>query len=190
MSDPIKMWRYRIPGEPGNDNGGVVILDSTGYFSAITDYGNYAFYWSAHGMADFRQFVIGIEESWDYVAGKLGGLRLTRVFDAEATALDLKRELLKWRRNEDVEKDEAREEWARLEELENGYLTADEWASQTIFENLSERCQYRMDGDLEAFCKKLMPRLANLLRAELTAEGLTFPERRRNPTDCWPQKTT
>jgi hypothetical protein len=184
------MWRYRIPGEPGNDSGGVVIMDSTGYFSAVTDYGNYAFYWSAHGMDDFRQFVIGLEESWDYVASKLGGLRLTHIFDEEATALDLKRELLEWRRQGGVEKDEAREEWARLEELENGFLTADEWGSLTIFENLSERCHYRVDRDLEAFCKKLMPRLANLLRAELTAEGLSFPKSRRSPTDSQPNKPT
>ena len=177
MSDPIKMWRYRIPAEPGNDSGGVVILDSTGYFSAVTDYGNYAFYWSAHGMADFRQFVVGLEDSWDYVAGKLGGLALTRIFDAEATALALKKELLELRRARYLGKEATQEEWLLLNDLSDGCVSAEDWHRSTkVFHQDTECVRYRVDRDLEAFCKKLMPRLANLLRAELTAEGLTYPK--------------
>lgn len=177
MSDPIKMWRYRIPGEPGRDSGGVVILDSTGYFSTVSDYGNYAFYWSAHGMSDFRQFVIGLEKSWDYAASKLGGHRLTHIFDAEATAKALKKELLDLRRARYLGKETTETEWLYLKDLEEGELSPEDWHRLTqVFHHDTGGAQYRMDRDLEAFCKKLLPRLAVLLRAELVAEGIPLPK--------------
>jgi hypothetical protein len=158
-------------------------MDSTGYFSAVSDYGNYAYQWHAHGAEDFRKFVAGLEDSWDYLAGKLGGYRLTHVLDVEATAAHLKKELLTQRNTKALKKVTAREEWSQLESLESGDISLEEWRRNTLVFQYDIDCvRYRVDSDLERFCKRLVPRLAKLIRAELGAASPQTPETPSNPT--------
>lgn len=59
----IQVYRYRIPGST-HDSGGIVFMDETGVFSAVTDFGNYAYRWcwdeSERTRQDFRDFIVKI----------------------------------------------------------------------------------------------------------------------------------
>lgn len=174
MTTPVKMYRYVVPSDAHREGWGIFIIDSTGYFSAVSDYGDYAYLWNAHGMADFRQFVVRLARDWDYAATKLGGYDKNHRFDTERTGKDLKRELLNMRRERALEKEDAREEWDNIHDFQHGNLSVEQWYERsTVFSNPSEHMRYRRDSDLEAFCKKLLPRLAAVVRAELEAEGLS-----------------
>lgn len=49
---------------------GQVVLTSDGMFSAVTDYGNFAYSWRSFGK-DFREFIIGLNVG--YFATKMAG---------------------------------------------------------------------------------------------------------------------
>lgn len=72
----VKIWRYRLP-KSKFDQGGVVILDETGLFCAVTDFGNYSYWWpwgsEDRAREDFRSFIAGIcdKKYPDYILGKL-----------------------------------------------------------------------------------------------------------------------
>lgn len=65
------IWVYDLPSVAG-EGWGTFILRSDGYFSCVTDYGNYAFRWLRHGEDDFRAF--WLKDRWNfpsYVVSKL-----------------------------------------------------------------------------------------------------------------------
>jgi hypothetical protein len=150
-------------------------MDSTGFFGAVSDYGNYSYLWNAHGREDFRLFVVGLEKSWDYAATKLGGYEKNHVFDAEATAEAIRKEVLEGRRQESITLERAQEEREYAEELERKNITIEQWAERTNLDDPSEYVVHRRAADLEAFCKKLLPRLATMIRAEMGAEQAAPP---------------
>lgn len=65
------VWQYDF--SAALDAGwGTFILRSDGYFSAVTDYGNYVYRWPYHGYEDFRSFWIVNRWAYpDYVISKL-----------------------------------------------------------------------------------------------------------------------
>lgn len=79
MKRDVEVWRYRLP-RGQFDCGGVVLIDSTGLFSAVTDFGNYAHWWPGQhcGYPDFRLFIHKLagdcgEGYHDYFLGKVRG---------------------------------------------------------------------------------------------------------------------
>jgi hypothetical protein len=64
------MWikQYSLRTKEGNWLG-QIILTEDGMFSAVTDYGNFAFAWRYTSQKDFRQFLTEI--NFDYFAGKM-----------------------------------------------------------------------------------------------------------------------
>jgi hypothetical protein len=167
---PVKIWRYVVPSDEHREGWGIILMDSTGFFGAVSDYGNYSYFWNAHGREDFRLFVAGLERSWDYAATKLGGYEKNHVFDREATAKGIKKEVLSRRRNKSFTFEEAREEWEQADSLERDNITVERWAESTSIDDPSEYMEYRRAIDLEAFCKKLLPRLAAMIREEMKGE--------------------
>lgn len=57
------VWQYDFSSVNG-EGWGSFVLRSDGYFSAVTDFGNYAYRWLNHGHDDFREF--WLENRWDY----------------------------------------------------------------------------------------------------------------------------
>jgi len=170
MTIPVKVWRYVIPSDEHREGWGVLILDSTGYFSAVSDYGNYAYLWNAHGTDDFRKFAIRLERDWDYAATKLGGYDKNHRLDVEATAKQIKRAVLEGRRSRRFSAEEARQEWDEARDLDVGNITPEQWYERTALGDATEYWCYRRDSDLEAFCKKLLPRLSKIIATEMAAE--------------------
>lgn len=59
---------YTIETEAGSWLG-QVILTNDGFYSSVTDYGNFSYVWRHRGEKDIRKFIIGLEV--DYFAAKM-----------------------------------------------------------------------------------------------------------------------
>ena len=59
----IKFKKYSLRSDHGGWLGDVVIT-SDGMFSAVTDWGHYAFQWRSFGGSDFRDFLCGLNEQY------------------------------------------------------------------------------------------------------------------------------
>ena len=174
MSDtPVKLWRYVLPSEKGEGRA-VIHMDSLGFFAAVSDYGNYSYAWGSHGMDDFRKFVIHMEEDYDYCGNKLSHDKWN-AFDKDATVKNIKRKIIEKRKDGGLDKDLARDHWDLMMDLDNCDIEFGEWIkTQDLFEDWSEAADcasHEPSPDILAFCKKTLPRLAKVLRAELEAEA-------------------
>jgi hypothetical protein len=168
--DEIKFYRYSIPSEGRYGGWGTFILDSTGFFAAITDFGNYAYRWDAFGKRDFREFVIQLQHSWDYVLGKVRPNG--KEYDDEKTLHGIKRHILEYRRDGGYDKEFARREWNLLSENEdlNTEFNFYDWYQSTKIEEAYEFCEKSYDCDALAFSQMLMPRLAEAIKLDLQSE--------------------
>jgi hypothetical protein len=166
----IKFWRYSLPPTDDNIEGwGIFLMDSTGMFAAYTDYGNYCFKWTHHGCKDFREFIVKAYKSYDYILGKL----TSKVYSGKKTVKGIKEHILEYRRNNWFDKKFARQEWDLINETEDmdsehGF---NEWYENTALDDASEFYATDWTPQAKAFAKKLMPRLAEVLRQELIKEA-------------------
>lgn len=163
MQQPT-LWRYSID-SVGLEGWAIFVLGSDGYFSAVSDYGNYAFMWGAHGCKDFREFLSRIDDDADYFVRKLSP---GEVFDGEATEKEIRRHILNERRNRRISKKEAAEEW----KLIDGYIIDSElefrdWSDETRLEDVWELPRHSHPWDVRNFVAKCMTRLVPLLKADL-----------------------
>lgn len=168
MSD-IKIWRYSIPPSDSIEGWGIFLIDSTGMFAAVTDYGNYAYKWTHHGEKDFRQFIVTAYKSHDYILGKLA----SEVYSGKKTVEGIKEHILEYRRDGSFTKEFARREWDLINEIEdmNSEHGFNEWYENTAINDASEFYETNWTPQAKAFAEKLMPRLAAVLREELQKEA-------------------
>lgn len=181
---PVKLFRYYLKSEKG-EGWALIVLSNDGYFSAVSDYGNYSFWWSHHGMPDFRLFLLRAERDWDYFAGKLSH---GKVYDGEKTYENVKRYILECRLEQGREENAgrvctgqwtrefAREEWGRLhDDVEEVRTIADytRWLERTEILEAWHIYAYAESypGDVKAFCQKTLPRLGRILKEDLAREG-------------------
>lgn len=169
MSKPVKTWRYYITKPEWAE----VLLTSSGMFAVVSDYGNYAYPWRHHGERDFREFVAGLAKDGDYVAGKFSR---RDVYQGRETLTAIKRHIIEARRIGSLDAGEVREMWDELDEFEidgdafgfSHWLRESDGASK--IGDAFEFAVYDYPGDVKAFCQRILPRLAEVLRAELEAE--------------------
>jgi hypothetical protein len=169
----VKLWRFVIPPEKGQ-GWGIFVLGEDGYFSCVSDFGDYVYLWT-HPGKEFRRFLLGLHDG--YLMGKLG--KGDRVFDEEGTRKSLMAEVVAQRRDRAISSVEARElaEIIRDASLdtEGGVavlLDALVNESPTFYEVASPwecvRMQHR--GDLRAFVEQLWPRFKKRLREDIERE--------------------
>lgn len=135
-SADIKFWRYYIPSIDGMEGWGVFLLDSTGMFSAVTDYGNAAYKFDVRQDEDIRKY---------FAKGAPGGL-LEKLFydlrryDFDETLQRVQEHILESRRLGSFTRDEARAEWNRLEDYAWIGNEADftRWFDDTSIDDASE----------------------------------------------------
>jgi hypothetical protein len=169
MSEPVKLWRYYLSNE-NREGWAEIVIGSTGFFAAVSDYGNYAFAWRSMGVDDARKFFLRAPDDWCYFAGKLGGAH-AREYDGVATRLAIREEIIRLRRDGGLTRDEARAEWELAEgNIEDSEVWLGIWWSRTKID-ATELRRTRLDASLEAFCKVTMVRLAEVIRAELAKES-------------------
>jgi len=171
-----KFWKYYVPSVDGIEGWGIFILDSTGMFSCVTDYGNYAFNWVHHGMDDFREFFAS-DKSFDYHVKKLyriGGEGEFE-FQPDETVKRVKESILESRLEDHMSEETAREEWDLLESMDwsMGDLSQHEWHQQTDLCDAHELFVYDYPPRVKALRDKLLPRFAKILKEELEKEKVS-----------------
>jgi hypothetical protein len=139
-----------------------IVIADDGYFSTVSDYGNYAYYWS-HAGECFRSFLAQLDD--DYLLSKA-----------------VKSEILRLRRSRSLSCDEANGEWIllraheHLEEREN-FAT---WFQESKLEERWELSRSSRSIDARMFAERAWPVFAEMLRVELAAEGKDEPG-----CSCW-----
>lgn len=170
---PVKFWRYYLPCDHNREGWAEIVICSTGFFAAVSDYGDYAYAWRATGCEDVREFFLRAPAEWHYFAGKLGGPR-ARIYDGEGTANAIREYILGERRRCGMTRTEARHEWDLIEEcgVEDSEIGFNRFGEATDIEEWWDfhcRC---FDPNLLAFCRKTMARLAEAIRTELLNEAI------------------
>lgn len=165
MSD-VKTWRYSLPNVKG-EGWAIIFMDETGCFTALSDWGDVAYRWNQRGLppGGFKHFLLTADDS--YLISKFGSQR--REYDPENTLASVKDHILSTRRDGSMTKDDAREEWDSLKTYEDLRTEFDfsQWYSTTKLEDAGEFHCMRYVRDVTNFVEKVMPRLRELLRAEV-----------------------
>lgn len=171
----IRTWRWSLPPIKG-EGWAIVLADSTGMFSTVSDWGNFSFKWNAFGERDFREFIITLGA--DYVRGKLS--HSVQEWNAAQTLLNVKEGIIAHRRERGLDKDAAREEWDLLSAYSNldNEVSFDRWLSATSLMDPWEYGCYRRVYESAAWCEHALPRLQALIRSELETERRATQEAR------------
>lgn len=179
MSTPITVWRYVLRSKRG---WAVILMDSTGIFSAVSGWGNFGHWWSHHGHDDFRKFFLGKDFAQypSYCAGKF---RPATVYEEEKTFQGIRRRILEWRREGSLSKEEARKEWDHFVEVTCGQyfmkwkdvtsISEEDfrtWYDGTSLSDAAECAYYGDDPQAVGFVQTILPLLAEAIQAELAAE--------------------
>lgn len=170
---PVVLRRYRLPSTKSGEGWAIIVLGSDGFFSAVSDFDNYAFLWSAHGQPDFRLFLLEAETDDDYFIRKLSP---GKVYDGDESEKNIRRAIVGARRDGLIRKEAARRTWRELSDY-NFHFEAEfyRWYYDDMVvtalepESLMATRQPHM---VTRFVRETMPRLCVLLRAELEAEGI------------------
>ena len=166
----VKLWRYYIPSE-GIEGWAEIVITSTGFFAAVSDFGNYAYAWRDAGCNDVRKFFINAHKNWDYFAHKLGGEH-SQDYDDVATLKNVKEHLLELRRRKRLTCELARDEWDLLRDCNDLYNSHDfeRWYERTVLDDAYELRREKINTHIEIFCRQTMEKLSALIQEQLASE--------------------
>jgi hypothetical protein len=167
-----KTWRYSIPSQK-YEGWAILFLDDAGCFAVLSDYGNYAYRWNANGFGNpggIRPFLLECDDS--YLMGKIAP---EREYDGKKTLKNVKAYILETRRNRDMTKERADDEWVLLEvhnDLESEF-DLQGWHDETKIQDAWDHdfAEYRFSDQAKAFFERAWPRLKACIQAELDAEA-------------------
>jgi hypothetical protein len=165
----VTTWRYSIPSVNG-EGWAILFLDSTGSFTAISDWGDYSHHWRRIGWgslgSDFREVSLGFGDS--YIQDKISG---DDVYDGEATLVRVKQEIVRRRRDGECDAEWAREQWDAAVDSSLHHGIVEFWLWETELEERHEFLVYRKDPGAAAFVKNALPRLREKIREDLAREA-------------------
>ena len=165
----VELKRYRVP-VGIYDQGGVFIIASDGYFSCVTDWGNYAYWWTGIGDEDFRQFLITADAH--YVMEKLNHSEMYG-FHLEDTIKNSKK-LIKENVSDKETAKELINELKIISSEQDFYLW---WADKSYLGDLGE-VEYviskKPTGKAQGFMENLWPRFQKLLKDDIEKNPTGF----------------
>ena len=105
---------YKLRGLPhmGWADISIDAAEQHGRISVSSDWGNFANFWS-HCGRPFKEFLAEIDIG--YFAGKI---KMNEWFDHEATVKGLFKNVLQWRREGEIDKENARLMWSKIDDLQ------------------------------------------------------------------------
>lgn len=143
----------------------IVVIDVTrGFFSAVSDHGNYGYLWT-HPGGEFRAFLAKLD--LDYAYGKL--THQQRVFDLEASLKAARTAIISRRRDGSIGKAQARTEWDELEDVSSEH-DFNSWQQYSSLDDTHDFYMQRKESECWGFCQKLFTRFQQVLREELKKE--------------------
>lgn len=194
---PAEVRRYYLAPPEKSFEWAEVIITSGGFFSAVSDYGNYAFAWRSFGDRDFRSFLLNAEKDVDYFTKKLqhGGDGPGDVYDGEPTVRAIKEHILRHRRDLSWTAESAREQWDLLSrhDVEDNEVEFGAWYRETDIADAYEFAHRKRNPQAKAFVERiLVARLCPIFRAELAAQNAASAVRApsvgdpvHDPCDCY-----
>jgi hypothetical protein len=164
--------RYDIR-EKNNWGWAIVTIDENGgLFNAQSDYGNYSYSWPNHGRKSFKDFILELVKDKSYFLGKVAD---DNYYYKDETEEDFKREVIRARKEHELDENEARELWDEIisfdysskEYLENEIYSSDivdkyypePWYGFSVRKGCSPQAH--------AFCEKIMPILGEIIQKEI-----------------------
>ena len=112
--DTAVVYKFRLKGF-GWANISIREWPDGGAIDIQSDYGNYANTWYAIGSGPFRKFLCGVDMGY-FFNKCLGNAYLE--FDCEATIREIRKDIIRDRREGNIEHDAAREIWESLDDLD------------------------------------------------------------------------
>lgn len=165
LNTEVKTWRYDFP-NINKSSWAIFVFCQDGYFSAITDWGNFSYFWRAHEKADFREFLS--KAGTDYMAEKLTNGAME--FSEEKTIASM-RELFKELVDQgEMSASKCRRLNAELDDVP--FSSHEEFSDWCDEHDLQAHDYARMDHVSEYYHLKehVLPRLKEFLKQEM-AEG-------------------
>lgn len=169
-----KTYRYVFKGERGF-GWFIALLDETGFFAVISDYGNYVYKWSAFS-GDFREFMLQCDDG--YLISKLNP---RRVADWDETYKAIKGHIVSERKGGFYHKETAR---GLLQLADKFHKEQSDFAFKDFLDAAGNEdchtdwyefyCQ-RPDPQVVGFTKRVFPKLKLMIKRDL--EGAREPRR-------------
>ena len=168
--------RYDIRFRHG-DWAAITIDENGGLFNCHSSFGDYTYSWPSHGRKTFKHFLIEITRDYFYLLNKVSD---KTYFNFDKTVADWKKKIIGWRKNYEITKEQARDAFDVIKDLEDGMSSdytymrliesdgirnldiADEWE---VF-----GCIKEYPGDAMVFAMEIMPMFADILKSELKEE--------------------
>ncbi len=157
--------RYTLEPDKKYGTWAIIVIDTKiGYFSVVSDYGNYAFRWT-HPGGEFRKFLAGLEP--DYVYSKL--THTQRMFDLEGSRDAVLKAFTEIREAQTRPESWVDREYDDFESVhsESEFMM---WVSNTEMEDPHEFFRTKKEPDCWRFVRHLFSRFQLMLREELQKE--------------------
>lgn len=160
-------FRYSVPSVDG-EGWGVFLLDRSGIFTAVTDFGNFAYWFSLRENESVEEFLLSTRP--DQILCKIAN---EDVVDIEETIKYIKENLLYDRREGRFTEADARAEWKLIEELQ---VDLDEYSNDVAFQYWYDKTkiqfddgfyQYKYPSAAVRFSNETFVRLQEKLKSEL-----------------------
>lgn len=164
--------RYDIRLKEGYGWAIVTIDENGGLFNAQSDYGSYSYSWPCHGRDSFKHFILELVEDKSYFLGKVAN---DKFYYMEKTEKAWKEEVIRARREGELDKDQARELWDEIVDFD---YTSDTSLQHQCYENyivLKYYCEPWYSFDIihsyspqaHAFSNIIMPILGEIIKKEI-----------------------
>lgn len=171
----MKVWHYKIQSTGAGEGWAHVMIREDGFFATVSDYGNYAYWWTATGKKDVREFFLRAEDDWHYFAKKL---RPDTQLDQEASFDRVLQDIREERRRGDLTKEEARERYEHVK-----WFGRDDWEgflrdedTNRYWDEVWDFTVRTLSADVVCYTQKILPKVAKLIEAELAAERASVAE--------------
>lgn len=150
----------------------VTIDENGGLFNAQSDYGNYSYSWPHHGRKSFKHFILELVEDKSYFLGKVAD---DNYYYQDATEIDFKKEVLRARKEYELDENEARELWNEIigfdysskEGLENEIYSSDIVAKYYPEPWYGFSVRKGFSPGAHTFAEKIMPILGEIIQKEI-----------------------
>lgn len=143
-----------------------VLMNSDGMFAATSDYGDFVYRWAHYGHGDFRNAFLRMSVS-SFLNKTRGGKQVVQL---KETIAGIKKTIVEYRRSGEFTTEEAREELALIKQVESEHELLHNWLSDTSICDAWEFVQRDFCVQDYAFAELILPRLDDMIRAELIEE--------------------
>ncbi|KEH90591.1 hypothetical protein [Clostridium botulinum] len=154
----------------------ITIDENGGLFNAHTDYGDYNYSWPNHGRKSFKHFILELVRDKSYFLGKVAD---NKYYYAEETEQAWKEEVIRARKENELNQEEARELWDEIAGFD--YYISNENIQHQCYESYivsKYYCEpwYSFDvvcgfsPDANAFADIIMPILGEIIKKEINSQ--------------------